>query len=432
MTDNRDEQQRLLDNPRIQELLRPTIALQRAAHIELSPAFHWDEVRSNPAERLRVPFHFPAPVGPLDAFRGTFSGRGFNLIFRPNSTATPTSLPAPANGINDNILELNLTEETLSFTQGTLGNIPNRGFGGQGDLFLNGVPYVQTVNDVTQGTPVGIHFEPGVWLQVPASTNPQDGVSVVRMASIPHGTTINLQGSSTSTAGAPTIPPLDPTPFSLGGGAPFRFPSQTASDPHTFRIPQDLGPFIASGQITQALLDDPNSFLRNAIAHQNIVQTTTIEVASAPEVPPALTIPPQGGGTANIAFLTANADVPSRQPGASPKVFAGAKSTFWIETIEHKIVIPIFREGQPPLVVPTPPDPVAGIPAQSFVLHPPFPIPRPVTITVHSTQIQYSQVVLLNFGPLSWPHVSVATLHPTVPTVPPAAIWDAVRSTLHG
>src|SRR4051794_21226296 len=141
MTDTRDEQERLLNNPRIEELLRPTIALQRGASIDLPRAFHWDEVRPTPAERLRVPFHFPAPVGPLDAFRGTFSGRGFNLIFRPNSTATPTPLPGPATGINDNILELNLTEETLSFTQGTLGNIPNRGFGSQGDLFLNGVPY---------------------------------------------------------------------------------------------------------------------------------------------------------------------------------------------------------------------------------------------------------------------------------------------------
>ncbi|HEY0313223.1 MAG TPA: heme-binding protein [Allosphingosinicella sp.] len=427
MSDTSNDQEKLLNNPRIQELLRPTVALQRGAQIELAPGFHWDEVRAIPEERLRAALSFPAPVGPLDAFRGTFAGRGFNLIFRPNGTATPTHLPAPANGPSDNILELNLTEETLSFTQGTLGNIPNRGFGNQADLFLNGVPYVQAVNDVTQGTPVGIHFEPGVWLQVPASTIPPVGVTVVRMASIPHGTTVNLQGSSTSTAGPPNIPPVDPTPFFTANGAPFRFPSQTAGDPHTFRIPQDLGPFIASGQMTQALLDDPNSFLRNAIAHQNIVHTITIEVASAPEVPPVLSIPSQGGGNANIAFLTANANIPAHQAGAPPKMFAGAKSTFWIETVEHKITIPVFREGQPPLVVPTAPNPQLGIPAQSFLIHPPFPIPKPITITVHSTQIQYSQVVLLNFGPLSWPHVSVATLHSTTPIVPPSSIWKDVH-----
>ena len=367
-------------------------------------------------------------MGPLDAFKGTFSGKGFNLIFRPNGTATPTHLPGPANGPDDNILELNLTEETLAFTQGTLGNVPNRGFGGQSDLFLNGVPYVQTVNDVTQGTPVGIHFEPGIWLQVPASTIPQEPVSVVRMASIPHGTTINLQGSSTTIVGPPNIPAVDPTPFFTAGGGPFTFPSQTAADPQTFRIPQDLGPFISSGKITQGLLDDPNSFLRSAILGQNIVRTFVLEVASAPEVPPTpLFVPPQGGGNANIAFLTANAEVPNKQAAAAPRVFAGAKATFWIETIEHKIVIPVFEAGQPPLVVPTPPDPERGIPAQHFLIHPPFPIPKPVTNTLHSTQIQYSQVVLLNFGPLSWPHVSVATLHPVAPIVPPISVWEALR-----
>ena len=426
MSKNQDDQA----NPRNVENLRdlsPTIALERSAQISLSPLFHFDEVRPSLAERLRTPFHFPAPVGPLDAFHGTFSGKGFNLIFRPNSTATPTPLPGPAAGPDDNILELNLTEETLAFTQGTLGNVPNRGFGGQPDLFLNGVPYVQTVNDVTQGTPVGIHFEPGIWLQVPASKIPQDGASIVRMASVPHGTTINLQGSSKTIAGPPNIPPVDPTPFFTTGGGPLRFPSQNAADGQTFRIPQDLGPFIASGTITQALLDDPNTFLRNAIAGQNIVRTVIIEVASAPENPVVLPIPPQGGGNANIAFLTANADVPDKQAGAPPKVFAGAKSTFWIETIEHKIVLPAFKLGQPPLVLPTLPDPVRGIPGLSVLLHPPFPIPKPITITVHSTQIQYSQVVLLNFAPLSWPHVSVATLHPTTPIVPPVAIWEAIH-----
>jgi hypothetical protein len=428
MSKDRDDQTTLLNVEHLRDL-SPTIAIQRGAQIELSPSFHFDEVRPNPAERLRIPFHFPAPVGPLDAFRGTFSGKGFNLIFRPNSSVTPTPLPGPAAGPDDNILELNLTEETLSFTQGTLGNVPNRGFAGQRDLFLNGVPYVQTVNDVTQGTPVGIHFEPGIWLQVPASDIPQDGVSIVRMASIPHGTTINLQGSSQTINGPPNIPPVDPTPFFTAGGNPFRFPSQTAADPQTFRIPQDLGPFIAAGTITQALLDDPNTFLRNAIAGQNIVRTIIIEVASAPENPAVLPIPQQGGGNANIAFLTANADVPDKQPGATPKMFAGAKSTFWIETIEHKIVLPAFELGQPPLVIPTPPDPVRGIPGHSFLLHPPFPIPKPITITVHSTQIQYSQVVLLNFAPLSWPHVSVATVHPTKPIVPPISIWEKIHAT---
>src|SRR5271166_1876528 len=54
------------------------------------------------------------PLGPLNAFTGTFVGNGFNTIFRPKSTGL------------DNLLELNLTSETLSFMK-SLGQVPNRG-----------------------------------------------------------------------------------------------------------------------------------------------------------------------------------------------------------------------------------------------------------------------------------------------------------------
>ena len=58
----------------------------------------------------------PSPsLGPLAAFTGTFTGTGFNTIFRPDSAATPTPLPIPVLG-SDNVLELNLTQETLSFS----------------------------------------------------------------------------------------------------------------------------------------------------------------------------------------------------------------------------------------------------------------------------------------------------------------------------
>ncbi len=95
-------------------------------------------------------------LGPLAAFTGTFHGSGFNTIFRPDNANTP--LPVPVSG-SDNVLELNLTQETLSFSP-SLGSVPNRGEV-QGDIFLNGVPYLQTISDVTvPSQPVGIHFEP--------------------------------------------------------------------------------------------------------------------------------------------------------------------------------------------------------------------------------------------------------------------------------
>jgi hypothetical protein len=142
-------------------------------------------------------------LGPLTDFAGTFTGHGFNTIFRPDSKATPTPLPIPVVG-SDNVLELNLTSETLSFSK-SLGSVPNRGFV-QGDVFLNGVPYLQTISDITvPSQPVGIHFEPGLWLAIPATVDPAEEHTVVRMASIPHGTTILAQGTAKTAPGKPPL-----------------------------------------------------------------------------------------------------------------------------------------------------------------------------------------------------------------------------------
>ena len=182
-------------------------------------------------------------LGPLVAFAGTFKGHGFNTIFRPDSTATPTTLPVPVSG-SDNVLELNLTLETLSFSP-SLGSIPNRGSGTQDDIFLNGVPYLQTISDVTiPSQPVGIHFEPGIWLAVPVTTTPAEGVTVARMASIPHGTTVEAQGTSSTIAGKPNIPAVDITPFVINSNPRHKitFPSQTATDDKTAADPAEPGP----------------------------------------------------------------------------------------------------------------------------------------------------------------------------------------------
>ena len=348
-------------------------------------------------------------LGPLAAFAGTFKGNGFNTIFRPQNSATPTPLPIPQLS-SDNILELNLTQETLSFSS-SLGAVPNRG-SVQGDIFLNGVPYLQSVTDVTvPSQPTPIHLEPGLWLCVPPTTDPALGQTISRLASIPHGTTVEAQGTSSTASGKPTIPPVDITPFFIGNPAnKVPFPSQTAANAGTARIPQNLAPFIAAGTITQAILDDPNTVLRNHIATQNITSTTTISVSTSPALPLF------GGGTDNIAFLEGN-------PGATaPNANAiQMTATFWIETVLHTITIPVFQLGQPPLTLAAHTG-EAGQPVPHFLVTPPRDILAPHTITFTTTQIQYSQTVFLNFGPLTWPHVSVATLVPSgVIAVPPSA-----------
>lgn len=345
----------------------------------------------------------PEPdLGAIASFTGTFKGTGFNTIFRPQDFAvTPTPLPNPTHGPDDNILELNLTEETLSFSS-ALGSIPNRGMV-QGDVFLNGIPYLQTINDVSDpAQPVGIHFEPGVWLSVPPTTAPAEGATLVRMASIPHGTTIEAQGTSFTVAGGPVIKPVDITPFPIGNpGGPFRFPSQDVNDTGTFRVPQDLTSFIAAGTITQAILDNPNLIIKNRADAQNITSTTVIVINTNPEDPLF------GGGTDNIAFLLG--DKTATAPNANAIQMT---ATFWIETVSEQITVPACSPDQPVIVQGST---GAGNPVASFAVTPATEITADTQIDVTYTQIQYTQTVFLNFNGLTWPHVSVATLVPNDP-----------------
>jgi hypothetical protein len=305
-----------------------------------------------------------SPLGPIAAFTGIWTGNGFNTIFRPNSKVTPTPMPnkppvilepnpQPFND-PDNLLQLNLTVETLTFSN-NLGNVPNRALlDNQPDVFLQGVPYTQSIKDVITNSP--IHFEPGIWLFVPETIAPPvHHKTVVRMASIPHGTTILAQGTFTTHNGPPAIPSVDITPFDIGNpGKRTTFRNQKAADTATFRLPQTLPPTI-----TQRMLDNPNSVLTDAIAGQHIIQTTTLAITT--EASSAL----RGSGTRNIAFLEGTLPPPDTNgPNAQA---ANMTATFWIETVKRD-------DGT------------------TFI------------------QIQYSQTVLLNFDKLSWPHVSVATL----------------------
>ena len=164
----------LIENPSAVKSTAPTINVPSDFEISSQNARLGD-----PSKKLRK--LLPPPLGVLENFKGNFAGTGFNLIFRPNSGETTfpgpldPSLPAPPNPPNENVLELNLTKENLTFSS-SLGEVPNRGLEKQPDIRLNGVPYVQSVNDVTNlDTGKGdnpenpIHFEPGLWMHVPAT-----------------------------------------------------------------------------------------------------------------------------------------------------------------------------------------------------------------------------------------------------------------------
>jgi hypothetical protein len=277
-----------------------------------------------------------SPLGPLQDLVGTWEGHGFNTIWRPNHTG------------QDHFLELNLTLETLQVEE-IKGAIPNRGLL-QGDINMFGVTYLQQIKDRNVGA--GLHIEPGIWATVPKTTNPAEVPTVVRMGSIPHGTTILAQGLASAITGPPPIPNTDITPFPIGFPAQkITFPESNLSIPSAFRSP----PADIVG-ITQAMVNNPNSVLTTALTGLTVLKTTTLNVSTHPILPVV------GGGTSNTAFLQGT---PAQGPNA---VSALVTSTFWIETVKGPPGKPDFH------------------------------------------QLQYTQDVLLNFRGLSWPHITVGTL----------------------
>jgi hypothetical protein len=282
------------------------------------------------------------PLAPIDILLGTWLGHGFNQIWRPQ-------FGAPG---QDHFLELNETTEKLEFDR-IPGDIPNRGMVQQ-NINLHGLRFLQQVKDahvLDSGRPAGIHVENGMWLTVPQTGNPQEAATVVRMGSVPHGTAFVAQGTASPDAnGGPQITTVSITPFGIGNPANLvQFSESTLKNPSQFRTASQDIP-----NVTQAMVDNPNVVLTQAITGQNIISTRTLQIFTAPLAPAATS-----GGISNIAFLSGGAE-----PNAQA---AQMEATFWIETVT-------LPDGS------------------------------------HKTQLQYSQKVLLNFKGLSWPHVSAATL----------------------
>jgi len=246
-----------------------------------------------------------APVGglgPLAGLAGNWSGQGFNTIWRPHT------------GASDHFLELNVTNDRIDL-EVINGNIPNRGLV-QGNIFMQGLTYLQQIADANvkvSGAPAGLHMEPGIWINIPATTDPQEPATIARLASIPHGTTILIQGSAGTASGGPSIPAVSLTPFTIGQ------PNQTVDfdEQHLSKTTRFRTSGVGLTGIVQAMLDNPNSVLtENA---PNVASTTRLHVTST-----AGTI--RGGGTSNTAFLTGTKDGPNANA-------AHVVATFWLQTL---------------------------------------------------------------------------------------------------
>ena len=391
-----------------------------------------------------TPFKKPDPAPPpgvLAKFKGVFVGPGFNTIFRPsgpynrnlaaqNKDLSETKFVVldkdalqTAGVPDDNILELNLTQESLSFSK-PVGAVPNRGLEPQPDIVLLGVPYLQHVRDVTNpntgradDTGRDIHFEPGLFMHVPASIDPDFPASICRMASIPHGTTINALGKAPTTEkqGAPNIRPVSIVPTSTTNpNAPRpNFPSLKVDAVNSARLPQDLTKFCEQGTITEEILKDPNTILRkiNKTLGDQILSTTTFIV----ETPSTQFSAKAGPG--NIPFLAGTKD---KQNANVTKMSA----IFWVETVQYTIQVPDMRAGDTLTLTPTDLPPGSKLP--QFQVKPDKAL-KAGSLKVTATQIQYSQTVVLTFGTLDWPHVSVASLVPYDPVPVESSLLDSLK-----
>jgi hypothetical protein len=398
-------------------------------------------------------------LGPLAFLAGSWRGPGFNAIWRPdNPSSLPVEIPADQ---TKRFLELNLTNDSFDF-QVIPGVVPNRGLNPQTDLSLYGLHYLQRTSDAdpapspavhphgySQTAGQALHIEPGLFMNVPPSTQASTGntplvncPTIVRMGSIPHGVTVLMQGPNpgmTPNPGPPVIPPV--TPFNgYPGLNPIPFPGPYTVPPQPAPVPPGANPpavgiqpiVTAGGQhvipeinialdtlvppsqssgpypaVFQGFINDPNSVLRDAIAGQDILGF--IEINLTTDILSVDGFPTLGVGSlyetvSNIPFLgVANQTPPSPLP-AQPATVAteaapipnayvySASATFWIEWVRDPGTprIPLSQPGTSP-------------PAQILALEPYW---------EHAThlQLQYSQLVILFFNGVLWPHVTVATM----------------------
>lgn len=282
-----------------------------------------------------------AELGPLANLPGNWSGSGFNLI----------SLPDYQNQ-NSFQLKLNAYQDQLSFHP-ISAPIPDRGFS-QPDIFYLGLQYSQQVSDTT--TQEQLHVESGLWLNVPPTTSPSEGGTVVRLGTIPHGNSLLAQGVSSSIGGPPTIDSTSQMsiPFTLDQGN---------------RVPVTgdyLDPFNTNPpfQIPASAIENPNVVLVDLLQYwQNKGATfSTVELFVNAQPVGGINGTPIGpqpenvGGIVNIPFITTNANTVS------------FSALFWIETVT------LPQIGQ-------------------------------------MMMLQYTQTTLLCFEGIFWPHISVATLY---------------------
>lgn len=301
-------------------------------------------------------------LGPLTDFPGKWEGSGFNLIEIPNRNQDPNVQPPPADKFK---LILNNTFEKLTITA-IPGGIINRG-NVQGDIEYLSLHYLQQVDDVN--VPVGttgrgIHLETGLFLNLPAGTDPAVQPSVARLGSIPHGDSLLAQGTFTPTPVQNQGPDFDfnradPTPFTVVDGKRVNI----TSDDYLSLLKD---PVEVPNGIPKAAVMNPTLILEEALKDLKVLDMTVVFLDANPiEGVSNSNALANAGGITNIPFVTKNANATT------------FSAIFWLMTVQ-----------------------------------------KPDNTT--TKLLQYTQTVVLDFPvfgsnpgtvvDVKWPHISVATL----------------------
>jgi hypothetical protein len=333
------------------------------------------------------------PLRPLVGPKGKrkWRGSGFNLIWRPNFE--------PEFGDQNFFLQLNLTEEEVEFTDITGSGIANRSLF-ERTVALGGVAYVQSIIDSFDLKKTGQHFESGVLANVPGTSVPGEPATVVRMASIPHGTTINLQG---------TAEPVEAPVFETASITPFIF--NHSSDTVDF-FEEDLERFSRSRTersrvptLTKEKLRNPNLFLEEELKEKTVVSATVLRFTSDASLPGST--PKEGGGLANIAMLAGENSCVSEKVdgvGARPLPYGEVNAVTPRGGAEDAVTCGTDVRAHAARATP-------GPNAKTHLVTATLWIEQLQNLAgVELTQLQYSQRVLLHFNGLLWPHITVGTL----------------------
>jgi hypothetical protein len=272
-------------------------------------------------------------LGPLTDLIGTWVGAGFNVVSLPDRQHN-----------NPFRVQVTATWEMLELTP-IAGMIPIRA-SRQNDIALTGLTYRHQIADAY--TRQGLHFEPGLWLNVPSTTDPAQAATVVRQAArIQYGGVLLAQGHASSAAGPPVITAVDTTPFTGETPDLNAEPATPITDPVYLALYTGI-PLPAEGlphglDAAQAI-KNPALVLQAAIVGQIITHTNVITISTTP-----------AGGIINIPFAVRNANA------------TRLDAMYWIERVR-------------------------GSNGEEFL------------------QLQYVQRVILDFIGMHWPHISVGTL----------------------